>query len=54
MWNIIDFALNFMLFKIAALPDKFPGTGLNYDVSRFKTSFAEDKHYVIALKVDFK
>ena len=53
IWNLIDFALNFMLFKVATLPEKFPGTGLGYNVSDFRTYFVDGEFYTIAMKVDF-
>ena len=54
IFNLIDFALNFILIDVADLPAHFPGTDLEYKTFGFATSFWGQEHYMVTLGVDFK
>lgn len=54
IFNLIDFALNFILIDVADLPDRFPGTDLEYKTFGFATSFWGQEHYMVTLGIDFQ
>jgi hypothetical protein len=54
IWNLIVIALDLITIDVANLPERFPGTDLEYSTFGFNTSFWGAEHYLITLGVDFK